>query len=199
MAIGALTNVALLIKHFPELVKNIQAVVCVAGRRNKDQHFVANKRQRRSFRDLNFEVDEAVFDVLLNSEAKVTLIPFEVCSDVWIDFHELWQMRNGSSLAEYLEKHSLIWAAEWATSFRSKDGFIPFDMVAAAHVVNPDWFVVKHWHAQVQSGPSDTGKHKTKDYLICNECWTQVMRLGMSSKFYLVLNLNCLNVLHSKI
>ncbi len=169
LAIGALTNIALLIKHFPELVSNIEQVVCVAGRRNKDQHFVASKRQLRPFRDLNFEVDEAAFNVLLNSEVQLTLIPFEVCDDIWIDFHELKEMRNGSSLAEYLEKESRIWALEWATLFGSSHGFIPFDMVAAAYVINPNWFSVKQWHVEVQSGPSDTKKGETKDYLVCNE------------------------------
>ncbi|MDC5851733.1 nucleoside hydrolase [Vibrio europaeus] len=169
LAIGALTNIALLIKHFPELVANIEEVVCVAGRRNTDQHFVASKRQLRPFRDLNFEVDEAAFNVLLNSEVQLTLIPFEVCDDIWIDFHELREMRNGSSLAEYLEKESRIWALEWAALFGSSQGFIPFDMVAAAYVINPEWFALKQWHTQVQVAPSDTDRGETKEYLICNE------------------------------
>jgi inosine-uridine nucleoside N-ribohydrolase/catechol 2,3-dioxygenase-like lactoylglutathione lyase family enzyme len=169
LAIGALTNIALLIEHFPDLAKNIRELVCVAGRRNKQQHFVASKRQARPFRDLNFEIDEAAFEVVLKSDVKVTLIPFEVCDDIWIDFHELKEMRRGSSLAEYLEKHSRFWALEWATLFGSREGFIPFDMIAAAYVVNPDWFVTKQWFAQVQSGQSDTNKHEDKNYLVCNE------------------------------
>lgn len=169
LAIGALTNIALLIKHYPELVSNIQEVVCVAGRRSIDQHFVASKRQLRPFRDLNFEVDEEAFNVLLSSDVTLTLIPFEVCDDIWIDFHELKEMRNGSSLAEYLEKESRIWALEWATLFGSSHGFIPFDMVAAAYVLNPSWFEVNQWHAQVEMGPSDTSKGDEKNYLVCNQ------------------------------
>lgn len=178
LAIGALTNVALLIKHFPELVENIQEVVCVAGRRSIDQHFVASKKQPRPFRDLNFEMDEAAFHSLLDSKVKVTLIPFEVCEHIWIDFHELISMSKGSSLAEYLEKHSKVWAIEWAVIFGSKHGFIPFDMVAASYVCNSDWFTVKQWHTQFQSGPSDTEKNQTKDYLICNEALTTGKEVG---------------------
>ncbi|KJY82956.1 nucleoside hydrolase [Vibrio galatheae] len=169
LAIGALTNIALVIKHFPQLIHNIEEVVCVAGRRNKEQHFVTSKRQLRPFRDLNFEVDQAAFNALLNSDVQLTLIPFEACDDIWIDFHELREMKNGSSLAAYLEKESRIWALEWATLFGSSHGFIPFDLVAAAYVINPDWFAVKRWHAQVQSGPSDTKNDQVKDYLVCNE------------------------------
>ncbi|MGC9494566.1 nucleoside hydrolase [Vibrio genomosp. F10] len=169
LAIGALTNIALLVEHFPDQVKNIQEVVCVAGRRNKEQHFIVSQRQPRPFKDLNFEVDEAAFKVVLNSDIKVTFIPFEICDDLWINFHELKEMKRGSSLAEYLEKHSRVWALEWAFIFGSKQGFIPFDLVAAAYVINPDWFAIKHWKVQIEPGKSDTHKHETKNYLVCNE------------------------------
>lgn len=169
LAIGALTNIALLIRHFPEQAKNIEKVVCVAGRRSTEQHFVAGKRQPRPFRDLNFEVDQAAFQVLLDSDVPVTLVPFEACAQVWVDFKELHKMSHGSSLSHFLESHSIAWCTEWEVVFGSKDGFIPFDMVAAAYVVNPEWFVSHAWKSKVEIAASDTDKHKEKAYLVCNE------------------------------
>ncbi len=169
LAIGALTNIALLIRHFPEQAKNIEKVVSVAGRRSAEQHFVASKRQPRPFRDLNFEVDQAAFQVLLDSDIPVTLVPFEACVQVWINFKELHKMSHGSSLSHFLESHSIAWCAEWEVIFGAKDGFIPFDMVAAAYVVNPEWFISRHWKSKVELAASDTEKHKEKAYLICNE------------------------------
>ncbi|MEX0335197.1 nucleoside hydrolase [Vibrio tubiashii] len=169
LAIGALTNIALLVEHFPELVGNIQELVCVAGRRNTEQRFVASDRQPRPFRDLNFESDQLAFDMLLRSEVSITLIPFEVCKDVWIDSKDLKAMRKGSALTKFLEKQSRVWALQWSTVFGSNKGFIPFDMVAAAYVLNPDAFVTKRWHTEIQMGSSDTKKRETKGYLICNE------------------------------
>jgi inosine-uridine nucleoside N-ribohydrolase/catechol 2,3-dioxygenase-like lactoylglutathione lyase family enzyme len=169
LAIGALTNIALLIKHYPDVLHNIEKIVCVAGRRSTDQHFVASKHQTRPFRDLNFEVDEAAFEVLLSSDVPLTLVPFEVCADVWVNFSELRAMSHSSSLSHFLEQHSMIWWTEWKLIFGAKEGFIPFDMVAAAYVVNPEWFVSHSWEAKVEIAASDTDKHKEKAYLVCNE------------------------------
>lgn len=143
--------------------------MCVAGRRSTEQHFVASKRQPRPFRDLNFEVDQAAFQVLLDSDIPVTLVPFEACAQVWINFKELHKMSHGSSLSHFLESHSIAWCAEWEVIFGAKDGFIPFDMVAAAYVVNPEWFISRHWKSKVELAESDTEKHEEKAYLICNE------------------------------
>ncbi|RZP72268.1 nucleoside hydrolase [Vibrio vulnificus] len=169
LAIGALTNIALLIKHYPELIPNIEELVCVAGRGSKKQNFIASKRQPRPFRDLNFEAGEAAFRMLLSSNANTTLIPFEVCDEIWVDFQELKEMKHGSPLIAFLEKHSVIWAIEWAVLFGSKEGFIPFDMVAAAYMLNSGWFTTKSWRAQIQSGVSDTDKQVNKNYLVCND------------------------------
>ncbi|MBG0756317.1 nucleoside hydrolase [Vibrio cidicii] len=169
VAIGALTNIALLVHHYPELVSAIEEVVCIAGRRDSKLHFVAGRWQPRPFRDLNFEFDEPAFNVLLNSEVKLTLVPFEVCRDVWVDFHELRELGKGSSLSEFLEQHSRAWYLEWKAVFGAKEGFIPFDMLAAAYVVNPQWFTLKQWHVQVQRDKSDTKPQEEKNYLVCNE------------------------------
>ncbi|MGY3571496.1 nucleoside hydrolase [Vibrio paucivorans] len=169
LAIGALTNIALLIKHFPDTIENITQVISVAGRRHTNDHFISGSHQPKPFRDLNFEFDVPAFKQVLETNIELTLVPFEVCKQMWVDFSALEQLALHSGLSRYLAEHSLGWYSEWKLVFGSKNGFNPFDMVAAAFAINSEWFTAKRWNAEVVEAASDTSKGEQKPYLICNE------------------------------
>jgi len=167
LAIGAATNVAILLLKYPELEDRIEEVVLVAGRRSMDQHFISGLWQPRPFRDLNLESDPHAFEVLLQSQLKLTLVPFEACHQVWIRPHDLVRIGEANKVGDYLAEHSLGWIVQWETIFGT-NGFNPFDMVAAGYVVNPDFFTAHPWQAVIEIGPDDTDAGETKPYLICN-------------------------------
>ncbi|MGR5093289.1 nucleoside hydrolase [Vibrio maritimus] len=168
LAIGALTNIALLLKYFPELSCQIEQIICVAGRRSVDQHFISGSHQLRPFRDLNFEFDVPAFRKVLESDVELTLVPFEVCQQVWIHFKDLEQLAESNQLSRYLAEHSLGWYLEWKAVFGAKQGFNPFDMIAAAFAINPLWFQSKQWPVAIVEAQSDTEHNQDKPYLLCH-------------------------------
>lgn len=168
LAIGAATNIATLLLHYPDLKSNIREVVLVAGRRSMDQHFISGHRQPKPFRDLNFEFDTRAFELVLESQVKVTLVPFEVCNQMWIRPKDLLRIGEANKVGRYLAEHSLGWITEWETVFGAK-GFNPFDLVAAGYVIYPEYFSAHSYHAQMQWGEDDTNSAREKQYLICSE------------------------------
>lgn len=172
LGIGAATNIAILLLQFPEVIENIDEIVLVAGRRSIDSHFYSGHWQPKPFRDLNFEFDPRAFEVILESKVRVTLVPFEACSHVWIKPHDLVHLEKANSVGRFLASHSLGWMAEWEAVFGA-NGFNPFDMVAAGYVINPSFFTTESWKAVIEEGPDDTQPHTIKKYLVCNEQNTQ--------------------------
>ncbi|RKF18821.1 nucleoside hydrolase [Alginatibacterium sediminis] len=168
LGIGAATNIALLLRHYPELKSNIQEVVLLAGRQSIDDHFISGSHQPKPFRDLNFEADPLAYAELLASGLNICLVPFEACSKVWIKQHDLLEMLGRSKVARHLAIKSEPWLVEWELVFGAS-GFNPFDMIAAAYCIRPQWFTIERWRAEIVQGESDTEKHAQKPYLICSE------------------------------
>lgn len=166
LALGSATNIAVLLLKFPELEDRIDEIVLVAGRRSIDQHFFSGHWQPKPFRDLNFEFDPLAFTLLLNGHAKITLVPFETCHQVWIRPHDLLKIGKSNAVGKYLAEHSLGWIAEWEAVFGA-NGFNPFDLVAAGYVIHPEHFTCRQWHAVIEKGADDTSDG-SKSYLICN-------------------------------
>jgi inosine-uridine nucleoside N-ribohydrolase/catechol 2,3-dioxygenase-like lactoylglutathione lyase family enzyme len=168
LGVGAATNIAILLLKHPEVRKNIDEIVLVAGRRSIDSHFISGKWQPKPFRDLNFEFDPKAMEILLASDVKIVLVPFESCKQVWIKPHDLIHLGEANEVGKFLATNSLGWIAEWETIFGA-DGFNPFDMVAAGYVMAPEYFTSYRWHVQIEEGPDDTDDEKVKPYLICNK------------------------------
>jgi len=167
LGLGAATNIALLIRHFPECASNIDEIVLVAGRRSLDQHFISGHWQPEPFRDLNFEFDPEAFAVILASEVPVTLVPFETCNKVWVRPKDLLTIERANGVGKFLAEHSLGWLAEWEAAFGA-NGFNPFDLVAAGYVIHPDLFTGNAWHTAITQGKDDTGRFAEKPYLLCS-------------------------------
>lgn len=167
LAIGAATNIAILLLKYPALAGRIDEIVLVAGRRSIDDHFFSGHRQPKPFRDLNFEFDPQAFVVLLQSKVDLTLVPFEACHQVWIHSGDLVEIGRANKVGRYLAEHSIGWLAEWEMVFGS-NGFNPFDLVAAGYVIRPDFFTFQKWYVAIEEAPDDTDPHRNKPYLICN-------------------------------
>lgn len=167
LCIGAATNIALLVEHYPQLLRNIKEIVLLAGRRSVDQHFIAGHWQPKPFRDLNFEVDVAAFERLLDTAIPLTLVPYEACTSTLIAQKQLNEMLKGSEVSRFIADKSESWLHEWEIMFGAGH-FIPFDMVAAAYCINPEWFSCHQWQCRIEQADSDTQAHQQKDYLVCN-------------------------------
>lgn len=168
LAIGAVTNIAILLLKYPELETRIEELVVVAGRRSVEEHFYSGHHQPKPFRDLNFEFDPRAFTILLESKVELTLVPFETCHQIWIHSEDLVRIGKANKVGRYLAEHSIGWLTEWTVIFGA-NGFNPFDLVAAGYIIRPDFFSSQSWNAAIEEAADDSDPKQNKSYLICNK------------------------------
>jgi len=174
VAIGALTNIAVLLLLNPELHHKIEDIIVVAGRSDKDQEFKPATDSSVIFRDLNFDADPEAFRIILQTEVPLVLAGFEVAHHLWINEDDLTRLSEGDSGAKFLSQESQDWIKIWQL-WGSTQGFNPYDAIAAAYAFRSDLFEYEDVPADIIVQKDDTQKGKEnaeycfKSYLIANE------------------------------
>lgn len=166
LALGPVTNVATVLKLHPELAKNVVRIIAVAGRR-PGQHFVVDPKQAPGFRDFNFELDPAAFQVLLDANVPIVLAPWELSSKVWIMREDLDRLARGGPDVQYLVPPALDWLAWWHENV-GVEGFNPFDTLAVGYLTSPLLLDCATLKARIEIAPDDTNREvvsKNKPYL----------------------------------
>jgi len=151
-AIGPLTNIGLLVKHYPEVIENIQQLILVAGRTPGRDFYIGDVGP---VQDFNFEQDPYSVEILLGSSIHCVFMGFELTSQVEVieaDLDTIAQRDNPT--AQYFYDNSLAWCRYWTKTFPSDKGFHPWDSAAIAWVLNPGWFVHERRAARVARTPS---------------------------------------------
>lgn len=138
IALGPLSNIALLLRHYPGDAKLIRRIIVVAGQRDKAQRvFRLSSNSLLHMHDLNFRKDVAAFKIILDAEIPLTLVPFEVSSKILLTPSDLNHWAKSSDLSRWLRRQSEQWLRFWRDGF-GVNGFYPFDLVAVAYVVDPN-------------------------------------------------------------
>lgn len=167
LALGPATNVAAAVKRHPELAGRILEVVAVAGRR-PGQRFTAQPPDGPAFRDFNFEMDPDAFQILLDSNVKLTFAPWEVSSKVWLTRADIEALAAKDAGMKWIEPAALDWLEMWRTKFGTS-GFNPFDALAVGRVVDRPTIQCSEMSMRIERGPDDTGAGGDKPYLVVRE------------------------------
>jgi len=150
IALGPLTNVATLILQYPEHLRNIKRVIAIAGQRpDPGLGFYPGTSRLYHLHDLNFRKDVAAFNVLLQSNIPVTLVPYEVAAKISIQSTDLAILEKGGSESRWLSKTSKPWLLFWNNELGVK-GFYPFDSLAIGVLTRPSLFNCDHIPAKIQ-------------------------------------------------
>ena len=168
LALGPVTNIATVLRIHPELSQRVDRVVAVAGRR-PGQKFVTGGAAK-PFRDFNFEMDPAAFQVLLDSGVPLVLAPWEISSKVWIRTADLEQIKSSGSDVAWVVDAATDWLNFWKQGFRV-DGFNPFDTLAVGYIASPGRFTCEKLPVRIVNLPDDTASSNetsvpAKPYLI---------------------------------
>jgi len=158
LVLGPATNLATVLLSHPELSSQIVEVVAVAGRR-PGQRFTTGTMNPKAHRDLNFELDDRAFDILLASRVPLTLAPFELSSKVWIRDEDLDRLESGGWASRYLADAARGWLGLWKRTF-SVDGFNPFDTLAIAVVATPGLVTCETLPARIELLPNDVTEER---------------------------------------
>lgn len=177
MAIGPATNIGLLLSKYPEIASQIQEVVLVAGRRKSTDRFSIGNMGGVA-QDLNFDLDNDAFQLLLQSGVPTTLCPFEISSKVWVDNNDLASLALGDEACKWLAHHSQPWYDQWVVQGAS--GFNPFDVLASHYIIQPEDIIFESLNARLELYEDDTkpgnDKNIFKNYLICDQSFGYPVR-----------------------
>jgi len=138
LALGPMTNIAILLKKRPELADRITEIVAVAGQR-PGQVFKVGSTPILHFHDLNVRMDVEAFDKVLRSGVPLRLIPFEVGMQAVVTRADLVALKTNGKLDGWVGERSTEWLDFWEGTLGAS-GFSPFDTMAVVYLTNPDLF-----------------------------------------------------------
>lgn len=138
LALGPMTNIAILLRDFPDLVSRIDSIVAVAGQR-PGQTFHVGTTSILHLHDLNVRKDSDAFDIVLRTGVPLHLIPFEAAQQVLVTRADLRTLEDQGSLDAWIASRSVPWLKFWEEMLGAR-GFYPFDALAVTYLLHPDQF-----------------------------------------------------------
>ena len=147
LALGPLTNIAMLLREHPYLASRIEGIVAVAGQQ-PDQVFRVGDTPIMHLHDINVRKDPEAFEIVLRSGIPMYLIPFEVAQHVVVTRTDLHTLERRGGLDAWLASRSGPWLEFWETVLGAT-GFFPFDALAVMYLVTPKEFSCQDIPARV--------------------------------------------------
>jgi inosine-uridine nucleoside N-ribohydrolase len=146
VALGPLTNVACVLRSDPSLASGIVRIVAVMGARPGHVFHPAEDRRRHAllghgpvFSDFNFVQDRNAARSIVEHGIPLVLVPYEAGRLREIGAEELAAIRATSESGALVAGRARPWLEFWRTK-AGREGFFPFDLVAAALVTGSDRF-----------------------------------------------------------
>ena len=147
VALGPLTNLAALLTREPALASQITSVIAVMGRRPGHRFHPSENRATGAmlfghgpiFRDLNAVLDAQAVEVVLGSGIPMVLIPYTAARQVSMTASDLDRVARTGPAGRWVAERSRAWLEFWRGE-AGLDGFYPFDLMAAAYMLDPSRF-----------------------------------------------------------
>jgi inosine-uridine nucleoside N-ribohydrolase len=160
VALGPLTNVAAALEGRIDLHPRVTTVIAVMGRRTG--HWFHPTEGSGSgtlfghgpvFRDFNFAKDPRAAAAILRMNLPVVFVPYEAARHVEISERWLNQLSADGPGSSWVAARCRDWLAYWRQDI-GRDGFCPFDAVAAAYVRDPSQLLCAEVTAWVGVDPT---------------------------------------------
>lgn len=141
VALGPLTDIAATLERHPELQRNVARIVAVMGRRPGHLFHPSEGAgggmllgHGPVFTDFNFEQDPQAVARVLAMGLPMTLVPYEAARQVTFTEADLGRIAATGRAGRWVAERSRGWLGFWREEV-GRDGFYPFDAVAAAYAV----------------------------------------------------------------
>lgn len=154
VALGPLTNIAAVLDARPDLRPRVARLVAVMGRRPGHLFHPAEGvgggmlfGHGPIFRDFNFEMDPRAAARVVALNLPLTLVPYDAARRIEIGERDLDRLAAAGGALAWTAERSRAWLAYWREDI-GRQGFCPFDLLAAAYIVEPRQFgcaVVQVW------------------------------------------------------
>jgi inosine-uridine nucleoside N-ribohydrolase len=160
VALGPLTNVAAALTERPDLQARVGRLVAVMGRRPGHLFHPAEGGgggmlfgHGPVFRDFNLAMDSEAAARVVAMHLPTTLTPYEAARDIEITGADLDRLTAPGGARAWVAARARPWLGYWRDDV-GRGGFYPFDLVAAAYVVEPALFACAQVHAWVGEDPT---------------------------------------------
>jgi inosine-uridine nucleoside N-ribohydrolase len=157
IALGPLTNVAAALAARPDLRPRIARLVAVMGRRPGHIFHPAENASGGAFlghgpvfRDFNFAMDETAAARVLAMELPVTLVPYDAARGVELTAKDLDRLAGSGGALAWAAARARGWLHYWRRDM-GREGFFPFDLIAAGYVLAPEAFGCAQARASVSA------------------------------------------------
>jgi purine nucleosidase len=146
VALGPLTNLKAVLDARPDLRPRVARIVAVMGRRPGHIFHPAEGASGAMllghgpvFRDFNFEMDPHAAARILALGVPLTLVPYDAARRIEINSADLDRLAASGGALAWIAERSRGWLTYWRDDI-AREGFSPFDLLAAAYVLEPSWF-----------------------------------------------------------
>lgn len=146
VALGPLTNLAAVLAERPALRSQVVRLVAVMGRRPGHIFHPAEGAHAGTlfghgpvFRDFNFVMDVRAAAQIVALNLPMSLIPYDAARGVEITAADLDRLAESGGATAWVVERARPWLGYWNEDI-GRRGFYPFDLLAAAYVVEPHRF-----------------------------------------------------------
>lgn len=148
VAIGPLTNVALAMQLYPQMASAVKEIVIMGGVFNVEGYL----------KDTNFGIDPEAADAVLNSGAKIVLVPMDVTTQTMMTHQDLDALAAvGSSLGRFLVETMRPWM-DFSMQTRGLPGCWIHDVLTVAWLLEPTLAVSTEDYVSISLSGMSRGK-----------------------------------------
>lgn len=142
--IGPLTNIALLLKTYPEVKENIKEIVLMGGSSGRGNHTPAA--------EFNIYADPEAAKIVFAQGVKIVVCPLDVTSIATLDLETINKLRDMNKVGEMF--YSLF--NHYRGGSVSKGGLKMHDLTTIAYLDNPELFEKVETFVDVETAPGYT-------------------------------------------
>jgi inosine-uridine nucleoside N-ribohydrolase len=160
VALGPLTNLAAVLGKRPDLRSRVDRLIAVMGRRPGHIFHPAEGSgagilfgHGPVFRDFNFVMDSRASLQIVALNLPTTLIPYDAARGIEITAGDLDRLTASGGTVSWIGERARPWLGYWHEDI-GRQGFYPFDLLAAAYVIEPHQFGCAPVRAWVGEDPT---------------------------------------------
>ncbi|WP_461052252.1 nucleoside hydrolase [Spirosoma arcticum] len=163
LAIGPVTNVATVVKNYPELISQIEEVVVCAGR-SPGLPFRPGL-EKLTVRDYNFETDPESFRILFDAGVKMVLSGYECSIYTFLGKTDIDFLNNKNESDKWVYDQLRPWQ-QFNQKLFGVDGFVPWDTTPLGYFTHPNYFKYhRDIPVTINVRQNDAGTTDNKPYL----------------------------------
>ena len=147
LCISPTTNLAKLLKKYPESAKKIEKIVIMAGSIEPTPKGVA------PYPEINISVDPEAAEIVFGAGIPMEIVPMEMGHTAYLDWQEVFKTKNLNFVGSVFEVMFRAYKDRHV-----KNGIAMHDGTAVAYMTNPELFKVSPVHTEIEYFDSvDTG------------------------------------------